>query len=100
MSPTVPPARLASKVMCTTWVPFSGRWSQTYSKRPGSTSRPVSSIENLTAADRHARALMASGVLEPHERYHLVQVCDRIEAAVIRKRREEPVPLRPADEPA
>lgn len=55
---------------------------------------PLRSIEELADAARHARALMAAGVLTPHEHAHLGQVCDRIEDAVIRKRKEEPTPLR------
>ncbi len=52
------------------------------------------SIDELASAERHARALMASGVTEPHERTHLVAICDRIEDAVRRKREQEPIPIR------
>jgi hypothetical protein len=36
----------------------------------------------------------ASGVTEPHERAHLVAICDRIEEAVRRKGEQEPIPIR------
>lgn len=52
------------------------------------------SIEDLATANQHVKAVLASGVLSPHERSHLIEVKDRIEGAVTRKRREEPRPLR------
>ena len=54
------------------------------------------SIDELASAVRHARALMASGVPQPHERTHLAAICDRIDDAVRRKREQEPVPIRVA----
>ncbi len=51
-------------------------------------------IDELASTGRHARALMASGVPEPHERTHLVAICDRIEDAIRRKRQQEPISIR------
>jgi hypothetical protein len=53
------------------------------------------SIDELASAFGHARALMASGVLNEHEIYHLDKICERIETQVKKKRQEEPVPLQP-----
>jgi hypothetical protein len=55
---------------------------------------PLRSIEELTDADRHATALMAAGVLTPHERAHLIEARNRIADAVTRKETEEPRLLR------
>jgi hypothetical protein len=57
---------------------------------------PLRSIEELTDADRHATALMAAGVLTPHERAHLIEARNRIADAIARKSREEPRSLRRA----
>ena len=51
-------------------------------------------VDELASAERHAKALMASGVPGPLERTHLEQVCDRIEDAVKRKQEEAPIPIR------
>jgi hypothetical protein len=52
------------------------------------------SIDDLAAAARHVNGVLASGALNPHERSHLLDVRNRIEDAVTRKRQEEPRPLR------
>lgn len=52
------------------------------------------SIDDLTAARQHVNAVLASGVLNQHERSHLLEVKIRIEEAVTRKQHEEPRPLR------
>ncbi len=52
------------------------------------------SIDDLTAARQHVSAVLASGVLNQHERSHLLEVKTRIEEAVTRKQHEEPRPLR------
>lgn len=52
------------------------------------------SIDDLTAARQHVNAVLASGVLNQHERSHLLEVKTRIEEAVTRKQHEEPRPLR------
>jgi hypothetical protein len=40
------------------------------------------SIEDLAEARMHIEALMHSGILNPHEKKHLRDVCDRIEDLV------------------
>ena len=53
-----------------------------------------SSIDDLTTVKQHVNGVLASGVLNPHERAHLLEVRDRIEETVTRKSQEEPRPLR------
>jgi hypothetical protein len=55
---------------------------------------PLRSIEELTDAARHVTALLAAGVLTPHERAHLIEARDRIADTVTRKTQEDPRPLR------
>jgi hypothetical protein len=52
------------------------------------------SIDDLTEARQHVNAVLAAGVLNHHERSHLLEVKTRIEEAVTRKQHEEPRPLR------
>jgi AMMECR1 domain-containing protein len=52
------------------------------------------SIDDLTKARQHVNAVLASGVLDQHERSHLLEVKTRIDAAVTLKQQEEPRPLR------
>jgi hypothetical protein len=52
------------------------------------------SVDDLSAAHQHVNAVLASGALNRHERSHLLEVRDRIEEGIKRKRREEPRPLR------
>jgi hypothetical protein len=52
------------------------------------------SIDDLEIASQHVNAVLASGVLNQHERSHLFEVKDRIGEAITRKRHEEPRPLR------
>jgi hypothetical protein len=51
-------------------------------------------VEELAAAKQHVNAVLASGILDQHERAHLIEVRNRAEDAVVRKSREEPRPLR------
>jgi hypothetical protein len=44
------------------------------------------SIEILACAEGAIAALLETGVLNPHERYHVLEVRDRIERAVTRQR--------------
>jgi hypothetical protein len=55
---------------------------------------PFYSIEDLAAASRYVSAVLASGLLGPHERAHMIEVKGRIQEAVQRKKQEEPSPLR------
>lgn len=52
------------------------------------------SVDDLAAVNQHVKAVLASGVLDQHERSHLLEVRTRIEEAVTRKQHEEPRPLR------
>lgn len=52
------------------------------------------SVDDLAAASQHVNAVLASGMLNQHERSHLLEVRTRIEEAVTRKQQEEPRPLR------
>jgi len=52
------------------------------------------SVEDLTAVKQQVNAVLASGVLNQHERSHLIGVRNRVEEAVTRKSQEEPRPLR------
>lgn len=52
------------------------------------------SVDDLTTARQHVNAVLASGMLDQHERSHLLEVRTRIEEAVTRKQQDEPRPLR------
>lgn len=44
------------------------------------------SIEELAELHTHTGALIASGILNSHERSHIIQVRDRLDAAIRRQR--------------
>lgn len=50
--------------------------------------------DDLAAVKQHVNAVLASGILNQHERGHLIEVRNRVEEAVTRKSLEEPRPLR------
>lgn len=52
------------------------------------------SVEDLAAVKQHVNAVLASGLLNQHERAHMTEVRNRIDHAVTRKSQEEPRPLR------
>lgn len=43
-------------------------------------------VEELAELHAHTRVLIASGILNSHERAHLMELRDRIDAAIIRQR--------------
>lgn len=47
------------------------------------------SIEELAGLHAHTGALIASGILNSHERSHIIQVRDRLDAAIRRQRQRQ-----------
>lgn len=53
---------------------------------PLSTIHEAKTIDQLAELHRHAQALISSGILDGHQRTHMLELCDRIDAAVARQR--------------